>query len=268
MTAPVETDRMTFFEHIEALRPHLVRSVVAVCLLTIVAFIGKRWLVDGVLFGPLSASFPTNRLIELLAAKAGIDYHPSTLATIDLINTTVAGQFNLHLRLSFTAALIAAFPYLLWEVWRFVRPALTDHEAAQCRLLAGRIVGAFFLGAAFGYLVLAPLSISFLTQYTVSPAVENLIDIRSYLSTVVQVTVACALLFQLPLLVRLLTQIGLLSSDFLVRYRRHAIVVLAILAAVITPPDAFTMVLVLAPLMALYEYSIGVARRVERKNGK
>ena len=164
MAAPADTDRMTFFEHIDALRPHLVRSVVAVCLLTVVAFLCKRWLVDGLLFGPLSESFPTNRLVEFLATKAGIDYQSSTLATIELINTTVAGQFNLHLRLSFTAALIAAFPYLLWEVWRFVRPALTAKEIAQCRLLAGRIVGAFFLGAAFGYLVLSPLSISFLAQ--------------------------------------------------------------------------------------------------------
>lgn len=265
MAAPADTDRMTFFEHIEALRPHLVRSVVAVCLLTLIAFIGKRWLIDGVLFGPLTASFPTNRLIDLLAAKAGIDYHCSTLDTIQLINTTVAGQFNLHLRLSFTTALLMAFPYLLWEVWRFVRPALTEKEASECRLLAGRIVAAFLLGAAFGYLILAPLSVSFLTQYTISSAVENLIEIHSYLSTIVQVTVASALLFQLPLLVRLLTQLGLLSSAFLRHYRRHAIVVLALLAAVITPPDAFSMVLILAPLVALYEYSIGVARSIERK---
>ncbi|MBR5850660.1 MAG: twin-arginine translocase subunit TatC [Alistipes sp.] len=265
MAAPAETDRMSFFEHIEALRPHLVRSVVVVCLLTIAAFLCKRWLIDGVLFGPLSASFPTNRLIDLLASRAGIDYRVSTLDTVQLINNTVAGQFNLHLRLSFITALIVAIPYLLGEVWSFVRPALTESEVAHCRRLAGRATAGFLLGLLFGYFIIAPLSISFLTQYSLSESVQNLIDVRSYLSTVVQSSVACALLFLLPLLVQLLCRVGLLSSDFLARYRRHAIVVLALLAAVITPPDAFSMVLVLGPLMLLYEYSIRVARRTEMR---
>lgn len=265
MTAPADSDRMTFFEHIEALRPHLVRSAVVVCLLLIAAFCCKGLLIDGVLFGPLSASFPTNRLINLLAAAADLEYRATTLDTLQLVNTAIAGQFNLHLKISIVTALIVAFPYLIWEAWRFVRPALTLRERQLCRRMAWQVCGAFLLGLCFGYLVIAPLSISFLTQYTVSEAVHNLIDVRSYLTTVMQVSVACALLFQLPLLVRLLTHIGVISSDLLRRYRRHAILILALLAAVITPPDAFSMVLVLLPLMGLYEYSIGVAKRAEKR---
>ncbi len=264
MAGTTEPDRMTFFEHIEALRPHLLRSAAVLGVLFVVALCCKGLLIDGLLFGPLTADFPTNRLINLLAAEAGLDYRVTTLDTLQLINTSVAGQFNLHLKISILAALVITLPYAVWELWRFVRPALTGRERTICRRMAARVVGAALLGLCFGYLILAPLSVSFLTQYTVSAAVQNMIDIRSYLSTVIEVTIACALLFQLPAVVRLLTHLGLISSELLRRYRRHAIIVLALLAALITPPDAFSMVLVLLPLTALYEYSIRVARRTER----
>lgn len=269
MTEPQPNDpqRMTFFEHVEALRPHLVRSAVAVVLLVVVAFCCKRQLVDGLLFGPLQADFPTNRLLLWLAERSGIDYALPTLDRMRLVNTTLAGQFNLHLRLSFTAALVCSLPYLLWELWRFVRPALTPREQRLCRRTASRVGAAFLCGLAFGYFILAPLSIAFLASYSVSDAVQNLIGIDSYLSTVVQVTIACALLFQLPLLVQLLTRMGLLTAERMRRYRRHAIVGLAALAAVITPPDAFSMLLVLLPLTGLYQYGIRVAARTERRRG-
>lgn len=256
---------MTFGEHLEALRPHLVRSVVVLALGIVAAFCCKRWLVDGLLFGPLRTDFPTNRLILWLADRAGVDYALPAADRMHLVNTTLAGQLNLHLRLSFTAALVCTLPYLLWELWRFVRPALTPRERALCRSTAGGAALAALAGLAFGYFVLAPLSIAFLASYSVSDAVRNLIGIGSYLSTVVQVTLASALLFQLPLGVRLLTRMGLLTAARMRRYRRHAIVVLALLAALITPPDAFTMLLVLLPLAGLYQYGIRVAERTERR---
>ncbi len=259
---PNDPQHMTFFGHVEALRPHLVRSAVAVVLLAVAAFLCKGALIDGLLFGPLRADFPTNRLLFWLAERSGIDY---ALPTPELINTTLAGQFNLHLRLSFTAAFVAALPYCLWEAWRFVRPALTLRERRLCRTAALRVAAAFGSGLAFGYFILAPLSIAFLASYRVSDAVRNLIDIGSYLSTVTQVTIVCALLFQLPLLVQLLTCMGLLTAAAMRRYRRHAIVVLAVLAALVTPPDAFSMLLVLLPLAGLYEYGIRVAARTERR---
>lgn len=256
---------MTFFEHIDALRPHLVRGVVAIGMLLVAAFCCKKLLVDTILFGPLAPGFPTNRLLAWLAERSGIEGLAAGTEHLRLVSTTMAGQFNLHLKVSLVAALCAGFPYLLWELWRFVRPALTPGELAGCRRFVGWVSAGFFGGLAFGYFVIAPLTIGFLSQYSVSETVRNMIDVNSYLSTVINVSAACAVLFQLPLLVHYLTRMGLLGPEFLRRYRRHAIVVLAILAAVITPPDAFSMVLVLLPLFGLYQLSIRIAERAAKK---
>lgn len=254
---------MSFGDHLEALRPHLVRSVVALFGLFIAAFCLKELLVEGILFGPTRADFPTNRLLhwigELLNQEAL--FVPQEVV---LINTAMAGQLNLHLQISLWCAFVLAFPYLLWELWCFVRPALTVHEQRSCRHFVGWVSLGFFSGVAFGYLIMAPLTIHFLAGYTISAEIGNLIDIRSYLSTVIDLSLACAILFQLPLLIYFLTRMGLIGSAFLIRYRRHALVILALLAAVITPPDAFSMLLVLFPLLLLYEGSIRLSRRVER----
>ncbi len=259
-------DEMSFGEHLHALRPHLMRSAGAILLLAVAAFCCKNFLIDDLLFGPLRPDFPTNRLLAWLGAYSPID--PSNLQPtgLRLINTTVAGQFNLHLTVSLAAACTIGFPYLLWELWRFVRPALTVRERQACRRFVGCVSAGFFAGLAFGYLLIAPLSIAFLTQYTVSGRVANLIDVHSYLATVLNVSLACALVFQLPLLVWFLTRMGLLSAEWLRRYRRHAVVVLALLAAIITPPDAFSMMLVLLPLYGLYEASIRIAERTARRS--
>ena len=238
-----DTDEMTFAEHIDALRPHLVRGVLAILALAVAAFLCKGLLIDGVLFGPMSAGFPTNRLLVWMA-----------------------GQFNLHLKISMVAAFCIGFPYLLWELWRFARPALTERELRGCRRFVFYVSAGFFAGLLFGYFVIAPLTIGFLSQYSVSEQVTNMIDVGSYLSTVLNVSIACAVVFQLPLLVYFLTRMGLVSPDFLRRYRRHALVALAILSAVITPPDVFSMILVLLPLFGLYEYSIRISERTLRRS--
>ena len=185
---------------------------------------------------------------------------------MQLINTAMAGQFNLHLKISMVAAFCIGFPYLLWELWRFARPALTERELRGCRRFVFYVSAGFFAGLLFGYFVIAPLTIGFLSQYSVSEQVTNMIDVGSYLSTVLNVSIACAVVFQLPLLVYFLTRMGLVSPDFLRRYRRHALVALAILSAVITPPDVFSMILVLLPLFGLYEYSIRISERTLRRS--
>jgi len=258
-------DEMSFGEHIDALRPHLMRGAGAILLLAAAAFCCKDFLVDRVLFGPLRPDFPTNRLLAWLGQLSGLDGLSVQSTDFQLINTSVAGQFNLHLAISLAAACAVGFPYLLWELWRFVRPALTAREAHVCRRFVGYVSAGFFVGLGFGYLLIAPLSIAFLTQYRVSGLIVNMIDVHSYLSTVLNVSLACALVFQLPLLVYFLTRMGILTPDLLRRYRRHAVVVLAVLAAIITPPDAFSMVLVLLPLYGLYEASIRIAQQVERQ---
>lgn len=260
--APAE---MTFVEHLDALRPHLMRSAAVLLLLVVVAFCCKRLLVDTVLFGPMSQWFPTNRLLDRLGLLAGLETPFADPEAFRLVNTTMAGQFNLHLQISVAAAFALGFPYLLWELWRFVRPALTERELRGSRRFVLLISAGFFAGLAFGYFLIAPLTVGFLSQYRVSEAVSNLIDAGSYLATVLNVSLACAVVFQLPLLVGFLTRMGLVSPALLRRYRRHALVALAALAALITPPDVFSMLLVLLPLYGLYEFGIRVSERTRSR---
>ena len=281
--AGTENAEMDFWAHFAALRPHLVRGAAAVVVIAVAAFFARHLLIDVVLFGPKSAGFPTNRLLletgHGLAALCGwinaltglslsVDPEAFDVSNLDfrVINTAMAGQFNLHLKISMVAAFCVGFPYLLWELWRFARPALTERELRGCRRFVFYVSAGFFAGLLFGYFIIAPLTIGFLSQYNVSEQVTNMIDVGSYLSTVLNVSIACAVVFQLPLLVYFLTRMGLVSPDFLRRYRRHALVVLAILSAVITPPDVFSMILVLMPLFGLYEYSIRISERTLRRS--
>lgn len=260
-----DSEVCSFGEHLDALRPHLLRSVWMLLGCAAAAFCCKEWIIDRLLFAPLQPDFPTNRLLQHLGAAAGLDPASLTAEGIRIVNTTVAGQFNLHLSVSFAVACALAFPYAVWELWRYVRPALTPRERRACSRLTGYVSAGFFAGMLFGYLLIAPISIAFLTNYRASEAIVNLIDVHSYLSTVLNITLACAVVFQLPLFVGFLTRAGLLSSAWLRRYRRHAVVGLALLAAIITPPDAFSMLLVLLPLCGLYEFGIRIASRIERR---
>lgn len=268
MTNQGQDSEMSFGDHLEALRPHLVRSFGVLLLLIIVAFCLKHYLVDIVIFGPTLPSFPTNMWLAKLGESIGVEELKINSEQIRLINTSLAGQFNLHIKISVVTAIIAAFPYLGWELWRFVKPALTEKELKGCRFFVGWLSLGFFAGVAFGYFIIAPLAINFLSNYSVSGSIENYIDISSYLSTVIDISIACAVVFQLPLMVYFLTRMGIMSSQFMARYRRHAFVALALLSALITPPDIFSMILILIPLYGLYEGSISLASRIEKKMGE
>ncbi len=259
---------MTFFEHFEALRPHLIRSGIALFFLLIFAFLGKDFVIDTVLFGPQSADFPTNRFLSYLATVTGIEALQINQLQLELINTAMAGQFNLHLRISLITAFVLVTPYMLWELWQFVKPALTATERRGSTRFVGYVSLCFFIGLLFGYFVIVPLSINFLSGYTASTRITNLIDIQSYLATVINVSLASAIVFELPLLIYFLARMGIVTSAFLKRYRRHTIVVLAIFSAIITPPDVFSLILVLIPLYALYEYGIRLAAKVERQTAR
>lgn len=273
---------MGFWDHFAALRPHLVRGAAAVAAAAVVAFLMKGFLIDTVLFGPKSADFPTNRFLleaghALAALCAWIDswsglslsVNPEAfdVANLDfrVINTQMAGQFNLHMKISLVTGLVVAMPYVLWEFWRFVKPALTAREIAATRRFVFWASFFFFLGLLFGYFILVPLSVSFFINYRASASIVNMIDVGQYLSTVVVASLASALVFQLPLIVYFLTRMGLVSSAFLKRYRRHAFVALLVIAAIITPPDVFSLVLVIIPLYWLYELSIRLSARTERR---
>ncbi len=275
------SSEMTFFEHIDALRPHLVRGVLSVVFIAVAAFFCREFLIDTILFGPRSADFPTNRFLVWVSEQFNVlcgwinSWAGTSLATdntiplldaqFETINTTMSGQFNLHMRISFIVGLSLAIPYLVWEIWRFVKPALTENEIRGTRWVVFWISLCFFLGLFFGYFIMAPLSINFFVNYEASQHITNMIDVSDYFSMVLTTSLVCALLFQLPLLIYFLTRIGLISSRFLKKYRRHALVLLMVIAAVITPPDIFSLFLVTIPLYSLYEFSIRLSMKVERK---
>ena len=262
-------NEMTFFEHIEALRPHLVRGAMALFVIMIGAFLAKKFLIDLVLMGPQSPDFVTNRwLCNLSHSLLGNDTLCINHIKLNMINTALGGQFNLHMQIAMVTGVVLAVPYLLWELWRFIAPALTPYERYKSRMFVFYVSLCFFAGLLFGYFLIAPLSINFLANYQASEAISNMIDIRSYLTTVLSVSVACAAVFQLPLLVYFLARMGMVTAKFLRKYRRHAIVILTVVSAVITPPDLFSLVLVVLPLYALYEYSIILAAKVEKKKAK
>lgn len=251
---------MSFFEHLDALRPRLMRSAGVLLVLVCAAFACKEWLM-AVITGPQSPDFVTNRFFAWLAGQTGSDALRINSQPLMLINTAMAGQFNLHLSLSFYTAVILTIPYLAGELWGFVKPALTESELRTSRMFVFWVTLCFFAGVLFGYFMLAPLSVNFLSGYVVSDRIANMIDMDSYVSLVLNLSFVCGAVFLLPVAVALLSGAGILSASFMKRYRRHALVVLAVMAAVVTPPDAASMVLVLLPLYGLYELSIGIAAR-------
>ncbi len=255
---------MTFFEHLDALRPHLVRGASALLIVALAAFFLNDWIIDGLLFGPAQPDFPSNRVLTRLAQLVGSSNYEAGHAEFNIINTRMAGQFNLQITVSIVTGLVLTIPYLLWELWRFIRPGLTYYERRRTNLFVLYVSICFFVGLLFGYYVITPLAVNFLTGWTASPTIVNMIDAGSYLKTVISTSLACALIFQLPILIYFLTRMGVVSAAFLKKYRKHAIVVLAILSALITPPDMLSMILVILPLVLLYELSIKIAVKVEK----
>ncbi|MCB0793209.1 MAG: twin-arginine translocase subunit TatC [Flavobacteriales bacterium] len=257
---------LTFLEHLEELRWTLVRSSVAIVGGMVLAFIAKDIVFDRIVLAPRDPGFITYVLLCRLSDALGLgDSLCFKDLGFDLQNITMSGQFLTHLKVSFFAGLLLASPYVFYELWRFVAPGLTDKERSSAR--TGGIFASllFLLGNAFGYFVMAPMSIQFLGGYRVSDAVQNSISLDSYISTVTSIPLWTGIMFQLPLVVVLLARLGLLGASLLREYRRHAIVGIMVIAAIITPPDITSQLLVSGPLIMLYEASIILASRVERK---
>lgn len=262
---------MSFLDHLEELRWHIVRSLLVAMVFMVGAFVKREFIFDSIILKPKSPDFITNELF----AKAGrwlsniFGTSPDVLAInttpLEIVNIDMAGQFTSHIKVSMVAGLIVASPYIIWEFWRFIKPALYEGEKkyAQGSVFFTSLL--FLLGVCFGYFLVAPLSIHFLGSYNVSMEVLNTIKLNSYISTVTSVTFASGVIFELPIAIYFLSKVGLVSSSFLKKYRKHAYVLLLILSAVITPPDVFSQILVCVPLALLYEVGIWVARSIERK---
>ena len=262
-----DSAEMTFGEHLDELRKILIRVALVFALLFIVLFTMKG-VVLKVVFAPITPEFPTNRLFTWLATAMGSDalnIHPEN---VQLFNNKMAGQFMLHIKSSVVGALVVAFPFLIWQLWLFAKPALPPHQRKQSIRYVLETPIWFILGLLFGYYVIAPLAINFLGNYSVSEEISNIIDVGSYMSTVLGVTFAAALAFQLPLLIRLLATIGIISSQTMRQYRKVAVVALLVFAAIITPPDVVSQILIFVPCYALYEYGITIAKHIEARKEK
>lgn len=256
---------MSFLEHLEELRWTLVRSAMAVCVGFVLAFVYKTFLFEQVVLAARDPQFITYRAFCWLGSHLGMPGMCITELGFTLQNLPVSGQFMTHLTVAFVVGIILAFPYLLWELWRFVAPGLRPSERGAIR---GTLVVAsllFALGVLFGYYLLAPLSVQFFGGYKVSESVANNFALDSFIAIVTQVTLWTGLVFQLPLVVMFLTRIGLIGPAVLRTYRRHGYVGILIISAVLTPPDVISQLLVSGPLILLYEISIGLSARVERR---
>ena len=260
-------EEMTFLEHLEALRWHIVRSAVAVILIGVIAFIFKKIVFDVIILGPSDSDFVVSRWLCHLGKNSFL--HTNALCInsdpIQLQNIQMAGQFMAHIKISLIAGLVLAFPYIFYEFWRFVRPALYSNELTIARGAVLAISSLFFIGVGFGYFIICPLSINFLYNYHVSDLAENNIQLMSYVSLVASICLAAGVMFELPVIVLFFSKIGLLTPEFLKKYRRHAFVIILVVAAIITPPDVFSQILVSLPLLLLYEVSIGISKRVVKK---
>ena len=262
------TGEMSFLEHLEELRWHIVRSVVAVLVFAITAFIFSRFIFDFILLAPKNPDFFTNQMFCQLAEKFNKPNLCINALGLKIQNIEMAGQFSADIMISLYTGLIIAFPYIVWEMWRFISPALYENERKYARGSVFSISLLFFLGALFGYYLIVPLTVHFLGNWKVSQEIVNQINLNSYFSTIAFIPFASGIIFELPNLMIFLTKVGIITPSFMVKYRRHAIIILMILAAVITPPDVLSMMLVVLPLILLYEISIFLTKRIAKKMEK
>jgi sec-independent protein translocase protein TatC len=267
--SPTQGKEMSFLDHLEELRWHLIRATIAIVAVAFVAFLAKHFVFDILLLGPKSQDFPTYKLLCKLSNMIGIEESFCFKEeSFRIQSRTVAGQFSAHIWTSITLGIVVAFPYILYEFWRFISPGLRMNERKNSR---GFIIIAsllFFTGVLFGYYVVTPLSINFLGSYQVSEQVFNDFDLSSYTGLVRTSVLASGLIFELPIIIFFLTKIGVVTPEYLRKYRKFALVIVLVLSAIITPPDIVSQVIVAVPVIILYEISIIISRRVLRKERK
>jgi sec-independent protein translocase protein TatC len=260
---------MTFWDHLEDLRGSLFRSIIAIFVFSIVAFIFKRVIFDGIILAPKDNNFITFRILCKLGKMLSTDSFCFKTATINLINIELSGQFMSHMMISLILGLIVATPYIVWELWRFISPGLTENERKNTRGAVLVISGLFYSGVLFSYFLVVPLMVNFLGNYQVSESVVNQIALNSYTSSVTMMTLIMGLIFEFPVVVIFLTKVGIITPALLKKYRKHTAVAILIIAGLITPsPDVFSQLIVALPLYGLYEISLSISSRFYKKREK
>lgn len=248
---------MTFWEHLTELRAVLWRMIAVVTVLLLIFFFAMPYIFDAVVLAPCHSDFCTYRLLGKVpfVSVAGADLN------IRLINVELSSQLFTHLSTAFWMALIVAFPVLVYQLWTFVAPGLYENERQAARRAFVFGIGLFYVGLAVGYFILFPFSLQFLYTYAISTEIHNSITLGSYMDNFLMLIFMMGVVFELPLVLTLLSKLGIVNRAMLCRYRRHAVVLLLILSAIITPSDVFSMILVFIPLYMLYELTIFTIKR-------
>ncbi|WP_048331200.1 twin-arginine translocase subunit TatC [Bizionia psychrotolerans] len=256
---------MSFLDHLEDLRWHLIRSTFAILIGGTIAFLFSNFIFEVIIFGPKRMTFPTYQWLCQASQFIGIE----TTFCLDefpfrIQNRTMAGQFSAHIWTSIYAGLIIAFPYVVYQFWKFISPGLNPGERKHSRGFIIITSLLFFIGVLFGYYIVTPLSINFLGTYNVSSEISNEIDLSSYIALVRSSSLASGLVFELPIVIYFLTKIGLVTPQILKKYRKFALVIVLIISAIITPPDIASQVIVAIPILLLYQVSIYISKIVVR----
>jgi len=261
---------MTFIDHLEELRWHVIRSVIAVLIGAVAVFIYSDFVVNDILFAPTRSDFISARWLCSLGQNIGIgDTLCFKQVEAKFLENTMTGQFIASFTLAFIGGFILAFPYIFWEFWKFVRPALSEKELKKTRGVIFWVSLLFFTGVLFGYFILTPFMVNFYFNYKLSPQIQIMPSFSDYLENLIYTTAGVGVLFQMPLLVMVLARIGVVTGRFLRKYRRHAFVIILIAAAIITPTtDPFSLTIVTIPLYLLFEASIIIASRINKRQEK
>lgn len=261
---------MSFIDHLEELRWHVIRSVIAIAVGAVIVLFNVTWIVEQILMAPTRSDFIASKWLCSLSHSTGLG---ETLCfppvNAKFLENTMTGQFISYFTVGFMGGFILAFPYIFWEFWRFVRPALSSKELKQTRGIIFWVSSLFFSGVAFGYFILTPFMVNFYFNFKLSSQIEIMPSFSNYMENLIYTTVGVGILFQMPLLVMLLARIGIVTGRFLRKYRRHAFVIILIAAAIITPStDPFSLTIVTIPLYLLFEASIIIASRINKRQAK
>lgn len=262
----VEKTEMSFLDHLEALRWHIIKSILAIIIFGVLAYIYSDFLWNSIILAPNNNDFWTSRMIIKINNYFGVQSDGLNKHPLNLINFNMSGQFMVDVWTSIIAGFILAFPYVVYQFWSFIKPALYENERKHASGAVLVMSGLFFIGVLFGYYLIVPFSIDWLGSYSISPTVSNQINILSYISSVTSIVIAGGVAFELPVVIYFLSKVGLLTPRFLRKYRRHSYIVLLIIAAIITPPDVLSQMIVSIPLVILYEISIFISARVDKAN--
>ena len=261
---------MSFIDHLEDLRWHLIRSVIAIVIGAIIVLTFSNNIVDGVLMAPTRSNFISSRWLCSLGQKIGIG-NTLCFPPVDakFLENTMTGQFISYFTLGFIGGFILAFPYIFWEFWKFVKPALSEKELKKTKGVIFWVSFLFFTGVAFGYFILTPFMVNFYFNFKLSSQIVIMPSFSDYLENLIYTTVGIGVLFQMPLLIMVLARIGIVTGKFLKKYRRHAFVIIVIAAAIITPStDPFSLAIVTIPLYLLFEASVVIASRINKRQQK